>query len=157
HAGLDHRRARRSRRRGAPGARRRAGTPRPGGRGDVTASPSRPRAMCRRVGLPAGRLPGDGARRSDIIRSVEKIQNDRRSGLRRVTIVGVAEGVYYTPQIVALELGFFEDEGLRVVYNGRSDPHGLARAVSEGRADVALGGLWRPLLYAQLGVPFVAF
>jgi ABC-type nitrate/sulfonate/bicarbonate transport system substrate-binding protein len=78
-------------------------------------------------------------------------------GPTRVTIVGVAEGAYYAPQIVALKLGFFEEEGLRITYHGQGDPQGLATAVSQGRADVALGGLWRPLLYSELGVEFVAF
>ena len=64
--------------------------------------------------------------------------------LVRVADSGV--GVYYAPQYLALALGFFAEEGLQVE---REVPGGgrLVEYLSAGRADVALGGIWRPLMY----------
>lgn len=63
-----------------------------------------------------------------------------------VRVADSGAGVYYAPQYLALELGFFADEGLQVE---TTVPGGarLVEYLSAGRADVALGGIWRPLMY----------
>jgi NitT/TauT family transport system substrate-binding protein len=63
-----------------------------------------------------------------------------------VRVADSGSGVYYAPQYLALELGFFVKEGLQV----ETEVPGGARLVeylSSGRADIALGGVWRPLMY----------
>jgi NitT/TauT family transport system substrate-binding protein len=68
----------------------------------------------------------------------------------------MGDEVYYTPQIVAFQLGFFRDEGLDVefVVGNIAD---LPLAVTSGEADFALCGLWQPWVYAErLGMPLVA-
>jgi NitT/TauT family transport system substrate-binding protein len=72
-------------------------------------------------------------------------------------IIGLGDGVYYAPQLVADALGFYADEGLTIEYSGRGDHEGLAKAVSGGRADLSLGGMWRVLLQFDLGVAYRAF
>jgi hypothetical protein len=46
-----------------------------------------------------------------------------------VRLIGSADGVCYTPQIIADQLGFFRDEGIELDWDGRSDRAGLARAM----------------------------
>jgi NitT/TauT family transport system substrate-binding protein len=72
-------------------------------------------------------------------------------------MIGLGDGVYYAPQLVADTLGFFADEGIVVEYSGRGDPEGLAKAVLSGRADLSLGGMWRVLLQYELGARYRAF
>jgi NitT/TauT family transport system substrate-binding protein len=72
-------------------------------------------------------------------------------------MIGLGDGVYYAPQLVADALGYFADEGIAVEYSGRGDPEGLAKAVSSGRADLSLGGMWRVLLQYELGARYRAF
>jgi NitT/TauT family transport system substrate-binding protein len=74
-----------------------------------------------------------------------------------LSLIGLGDGVYYAPQLVAERLGYFADEGINIEYSGRGDPEGLAKAVSDGRADLSLGGMWRVLLQHDLGVPYRAF
>ena len=73
-----------------------------------------------------------------------------------VRVADSGSGVYYAPQYLALELGFFAEEGLQV----ETEVPGGARLVeylSSGRADVALGGIWRPLMYRSRLETLVAF
>ncbi|MBI3969125.1 MAG: ABC transporter substrate-binding protein [Chloroflexi bacterium] len=55
-------------------------------------------------------------------------------------------GVYYVPEYLARELGYFADEGLTIETEA---PGGtwLAGQLSSGGAEIALGGVWRPLMY----------
>jgi len=73
-----------------------------------------------------------------------------------VRVADSGAGVYYAPQYLALELGFFAGEGLQVE---RQVPGGarLVEYLSAGRADVALGGIWRPLMYRGRLEPLRAF
>ncbi len=75
----------------------------------------------------------------------------------RIRLLGLIHEVYYAPQIVALQLGYFADEGLEVEFDPSGDPEGVPRAVARGRADFGLSGLWHPWVHAQRGLPFVAF
>src|SRR2546423_15506190 len=71
-------------------------------------------------------------------------------------VMGMIDEVYYAPQVVAFQLGYFADEGLDVEFEiGRIDEQ--SPAVVSGRTDLALCGLWQPWLYAErLGLPLVA-
>ena len=73
----------------------------------------------------------------------------------RVTATGA--GVAYYPEFVARELGYFEDEGL--VVETRAPGHGpwVARDLDTDAADVALGGIWRPLMYRGRLSTYYAF
>jgi NitT/TauT family transport system substrate-binding protein len=79
------------------------------------------------------------------------------AGASDIRIVGVSDAVYYAPQVIADELGFFRDEGLNVTYSTGSRRGGVLEALAAGNADFILGGLWRPVLYAPLGVELIAF
>ena len=58
----------------------------------------------------------------------------------------------YAPGYLAEDLGFFADEGLTVDANVVSGPGSswLADNLLDGRADIALGGIWIPLAYRGL-------
>jgi NitT/TauT family transport system substrate-binding protein len=59
------------------------------------------------------------------------------------------EHVTYVPHHVAQHLGLFAEHGLAVDVNYDSGPGGswLADVLAEGRADIARGGVWIPLMY----------
>jgi NitT/TauT family transport system substrate-binding protein len=74
--------------------------------------------------------------------------------LLRVTASGA--GASYLPHYLAHRLGLYAAEGLDV----QTDAPGgawLARNLASGAAEVALGGIWRPLMYLGRGVTFKAF
>jgi NitT/TauT family transport system substrate-binding protein len=73
-----------------------------------------------------------------------------------VRVAHSGSGVYYAPDYLALEMGFFAEEGLQVE---AEIPGGtpLARYLSSGHADIALGGIWRPLMYRNRLETLVAF
>ena len=54
--------------------------------------------------------------------------------------------VAYYPDFLANELGFFEDEGLRVKQDAPGHGPHVAQLLKSGVAHIGLGGLWRPLL-----------
>ncbi|MGQ3215372.1 ABC transporter substrate-binding protein [Shinella sp.] len=68
----------------------------------------------------------------------------------------------FAPQYVADELGYFQDEDLDVTFGVDAGPAGswLADNLVAGKADIALGGIWLPFVYRDLGmadlVPFAA-
>lgn len=74
-----------------------------------------------------------------------------------IRMIGVADAAYYTPQILADQLGFFADEGITLAYDGGSDRAGLADVMARGDADVVLGGVWRPLQLHARGTPLTVF
>jgi NitT/TauT family transport system substrate-binding protein len=65
--------------------------------------------------------------------------------------------VIYLPEAVALALGYFAAEGLRVEPSDMGPGPGPVQAVLAGLADVFVGGLWRPAMYLGLGQLLVAF
>jgi NitT/TauT family transport system substrate-binding protein len=75
----------------------------------------------------------------------------------RLRIVGIRHAVYYTPQIVAAQNGYLRDEGIELEFVPGVPGSGLHAEVLAGRADVVLGGIWRPMLYVARGMPLVAF
>ena len=65
-------------------------------------------------------------------------------------------GVNYLPEDLAREHGIFASHDLDVPYRPRSPWDGVMRDLVDGSADVALGGLWVPAMYAGNGPNFVA-
>lgn len=59
------------------------------------------------------------------------------------------EHLSYVPHHVAAHLGLFERYGLNIEINYDSGPGGswLADMLADGRADIARGGVWIPLMY----------
>jgi NitT/TauT family transport system substrate-binding protein len=73
-----------------------------------------------------------------------------------VRVAHSGSGIYYAPDYLALEMGFFTEEGLQV----EAEVPGGARLggyLSSGRADIALGGIWRPLMYLNRLETLLAF
>lgn len=54
----------------------------------------------------------------------------------------------YAPDYLAGELGYFDDEGLELITDFDSGPGGswLADTLAAGKADIARGGIWIPLM-----------
>lgn len=67
----------------------------------------------------------------------------------RIRVGAIHGGPGYYPAFVAEELGFFSDEGLSVDFSSPGYGPWIARAVLSGEAEVALGGLWRPMMYRE--------
>lgn len=65
----------------------------------------------------------------------------------RLRVSATAAGISYYPEYLARELGYFADEDLEVVTEAPGHGPFVVRALSAGKADVALGGIWRPLMY----------
>jgi NitT/TauT family transport system substrate-binding protein len=74
-----------------------------------------------------------------------------------VRLIGAGDGAYYSPQIIADQLGFFRDEGIELAWDGGSDRAGLSQAMEAGRADLVLGGIWRPMSRMLAGQPMTVF
>jgi NitT/TauT family transport system substrate-binding protein len=72
----------------------------------------------------------------------------------RLRITESALALKFAPQYVAEDLGFFSDEGLDVQSGIDAGPAGswLVDNLIADRADVALGGIWMPMLYTQIGI-----
>jgi NitT/TauT family transport system substrate-binding protein len=64
-----------------------------------------------------------------------------------VRISATAAGIAYYPEHVARVLGFFEEEGLDVRTEAPGHGPWVARDIRTGKAELALGGIWRPILY----------
>jgi NitT/TauT family transport system substrate-binding protein len=65
----------------------------------------------------------------------------------RVRVAATGAGVAYYPAFVAQELGYFQEEHLEVETTVPGLGPWVARALASGEVDVALGGIWRPLMY----------
>ena len=60
----------------------------------------------------------------------------------------------FSSQYIAEDLGFFDDVGLAVSCDVDAGPGGswLVDNLISGRAQVAMGGIWLPMLYTQVGL-----
>jgi NitT/TauT family transport system substrate-binding protein len=75
----------------------------------------------------------------------------------KLRVVNMSGEVYYAPQMVALEAGYFRDEGLDVGIE-IIPPAKLPFAISSGEADFALSGMWQAWLYNErLGTDLKVF
>jgi NitT/TauT family transport system substrate-binding protein len=74
----------------------------------------------------------------------------------RLRISATAHGINYLPEYYAAATGGFERRGLEVV---SSYPHPWDRVIADlasGDADLALGGIWAPAMYAGTGRDLVS-
>ena len=60
--------------------------------------------------------------------------------LRKVKVAEVTHSVFYAPQYVAIEKGFFEEEGLNIELTLTSGADNVMAAVLSGDADIGLSG-----------------
>jgi NitT/TauT family transport system substrate-binding protein len=80
----------------------------------------------------------------------------------RLAITESAPAIKFAPQYVAQSMGWFATEDLDVIEGIDAGPGGswLASNLLSGKADIALGGIWLPMLYRQAGLgndlPFAA-
>ena len=77
--------------------------------------------------------------------------------MQTLRISATAHGINYLPEYYAREHGLFAKAGLDVTAEARNPWDGVMHDLADGSADVALGGLWVPAMYAHRGRDFVAF
>jgi NitT/TauT family transport system substrate-binding protein len=77
--------------------------------------------------------------------------------MKTLRISATAHGINYLPEYYAREHGLFAEAGLDVAAEARNPWDGVMHDLADGSADVALGGLWVPAMYAHRGRDFVAF
>jgi ABC-type nitrate/sulfonate/bicarbonate transport system substrate-binding protein len=65
-----------------------------------------------------------------------------------LNISATAHGLNYLPQYYADHIGLFADRGLTVTATAKDPWTGVLDDLDSGAADVALGGLWVPAMYA---------
>lgn len=63
-------------------------------------------------------------------------------------ISATARGLNYLPEYYAEDVGLFDEVGLKVVNTPRDPWTGVLDDLESGAADVVLGGLWVPAMYA---------
>ena len=74
----------------------------------------------------------------------------------RLVISATQHGVNYLPEYYAAAQGWFEELGLTVAAEPRDPWTGVLDDLADGSADLALGGLWGPAMYAGMGRDLVA-
>ena len=62
------------------------------------------------------------------------------NNLKKITVAEVAHTIFYAPQYVALELGYFEDEGLDVELMLANGADKVTAAVLSGDAEIGFSG-----------------
>lgn len=65
---------------------------------------------------------------------------EKEAELKKVTVSEVTHSVFYAPQYVALELGFFEDEGLSIELMSGDGADKVMTAVISGSVDIGFSG-----------------
>lgn len=70
--------------------------------------------------------------------------SQKSSGLTPVTLSEVAHSIFYAPMYVAIENGYFADEGLDITLVNGSGADNVMTSLISGDADIALWA-WRPL------------
>ena len=73
-----------------------------------------------------------------------------------LAISATQHGINYLPEYYAGAQGWFEELGLTVTAEPRDPWTGVLDDLADGSADLALGGLWGPAMYAGMGRDLVA-
>lgn len=71
--------------------------------------------------------------------------------MNSLNISATANGLNYLPEYLADHEGLFQDSGLQVTAVARDPWTGVVDDLETGAADIALGGLWVPAMYAGTG------
>lgn len=74
-----------------------------------------------------------------------------------VRVVAPSSTSAYLPHFAAEALGFFADEGLSIQMKDLGRGAGTISALRSGEADIALGGIWRPVMYREHDEHLVSF
>lgn len=74
----------------------------------------------------------------------------------RLRIAATAHGLNYLPQYLADDAGMFARRGLEVTVVARQPWSGALDDLASDAADIVLGGLWVPAMYAGMGRDLVA-
>jgi NitT/TauT family transport system substrate-binding protein len=69
----------------------------------------------------------------------------------RLAISATAHGVNYLPEYHARARGWFDELDLTVAAQPRNPWTGVLDDLADGSADLALGGIWAPAMYAGMG------
>ena len=72
--------------------------------------------------------------------AVVVVNKEEDNGLQKITVAEVAHSVFYAPQYVADDLGFFKEEGLDVEIVLTSGADNVMAAVLSGDADIGFSG-----------------
>ncbi len=64
----------------------------------------------------------------------------KETGPQRVTVCEVTHSIFYAPQYVAIEMGFFEEEGIAVELTNGQGADAVMAAVLSGNIDVGFAG-----------------
>ena len=67
-------------------------------------------------------------------------QASNNNGLTTIRLNEVVHSIFYTPQYVAIALGFFEDEGLEIILSVGNGADRTMTALITGEADIGLMG-----------------
>ena len=62
------------------------------------------------------------------------------SGLEKVRVCEVTHSIFYAPQYAAIELGFFEEEGIEIELTNGQGADAVMAAVLSGQMDVGFAG-----------------
>ena len=71
--------------------------------------------------------------------------------MHSLNISATANGLNYLPEYLADHEGLFQDSGLQITAVARDPWTGVVDDLETGAADIALGGLWVPAMYAGTG------
>ena len=66
--------------------------------------------------------------------------NDDSSGLTKITLSEVAHSIFYAPQYAAIELGYFEDEGIDLTLVNDAGADNVMTSLISGDADIGFMG-----------------
>ncbi len=72
--------------------------------------------------------------------ALETLQAEDPEELQKVVLSEVTHSVFYAPQYAAIELGFFEEEGLEIELINGGGADNVMTAVLAGQADIGLAG-----------------
>lgn len=72
--------------------------------------------------------------------AIFRIKNESKNTMKKIKVAEVTHSIFYAPQYVALELGYFKDEGLDVETILTSGADNVMAAVLSGDVDIGLSG-----------------
>lgn len=78
------------------------------------------------------------------------------STVQRLRISATAHGINYLPEYYAAATGLFDKHGLSIDNSPRDPWTGVLDDLESDQADIALGGLWVPAMYAASGRGLIA-
>jgi NitT/TauT family transport system substrate-binding protein len=93
---------------------------------------------------------------SSMLRCIGRTTRDQDTTMDTLRISATGHGINYLPEYYAAATGGFERRGLTVVATAHDPWDGVIHALDAGEADLVLGGIWAPAMYAGAGRDLVA-